>query len=97
MSCCLYWVILEERMSVRVLASAVDQCFVTTGCTGTCTLNCVTDQSKYSEKYMYHISFLASQCGDDPDQVGCLVLLLPRLPDIGWIVLTMMKLQIKLD
>ena len=24
MSCCLYWVILEERLSVRVLASAVD-------------------------------------------------------------------------
>ena len=23
MSCCLYWVILEERLSVRVLASAV--------------------------------------------------------------------------
>ena len=26
MSCCLYWVILEERPSVRVLASAVDDC-----------------------------------------------------------------------
>ena len=25
MSCCLYWVILEERLSVRVLASAVDE------------------------------------------------------------------------
>ena len=24
MSCCLYWVILEERLSVRVLARAVD-------------------------------------------------------------------------
>jgi len=24
MPCCLYWVILEERLSVRVLASAVD-------------------------------------------------------------------------
>ena len=24
MSCCLYWVILEGRLSVRVLASAVD-------------------------------------------------------------------------
>ena len=24
MSCCLHWVILEERLSVRVLASAVD-------------------------------------------------------------------------
>ena len=24
MSCCLYWVILEERLSVRVLSSAVD-------------------------------------------------------------------------
>jgi len=24
MSCCLYWVILDERLSVRVLASAVD-------------------------------------------------------------------------
>ena len=24
MSCCLYWVILEERLGVRVLASAVD-------------------------------------------------------------------------
>ena len=24
MSCCLYWVILEERLSVRVLAGAVD-------------------------------------------------------------------------
>jgi len=24
MSCCLYWVILEERLSLRVLASAVD-------------------------------------------------------------------------
>jgi hypothetical protein len=25
MSCCLYWVILEERLSVRVLASAVGE------------------------------------------------------------------------
>ena len=24
MSCCLYWVILEERLSVRVLASTVE-------------------------------------------------------------------------
>ena len=24
MSCCLYWVIVEERLSVRVVASAVD-------------------------------------------------------------------------
>ena len=24
MSCCLYWVVLEERLSVRVLATAVD-------------------------------------------------------------------------
>ena len=26
--CCLYWVILEERLSVRVLASAVDDCLL---------------------------------------------------------------------
>jgi len=24
MSCCLYWIILEERLGLRVLASAVD-------------------------------------------------------------------------
>jgi len=28
MSCCLYRVILEERVSVRVLANAVDDCVV---------------------------------------------------------------------
>ena len=43
------------------------------------------------------LSFLASQCGDDPEQGGCLVLLLPRLADVRYLVLTMMKLQIKLD
>ena len=43
MSCCLYWVILEERLSVRVLASAVDD-----WCLSVRVLASAVDDNKYN-------------------------------------------------
>ena len=45
MSCCLYWVILEERLSVRVLASAVDDDM-------SCCLYCVILEGRLSVRVL---------------------------------------------